>query len=224
LAAVPDEDNSLQLEDGRKLHHVRIVGAVREVNDSSTSVIYTVEDGTGLIEVKRWLDESECTALSEIRQQTFKDNIYVKIVGSIKEYDGKKMIVADSIRPLSTGNELTHHMLEVVYSAEHFKRKDTIVAPPPMMAGGVGFGGSAVKTGAPIQASGTGDNLKDAVVNYIRQVGDQMEVGANVQECVQTLTAGGRHSESAVRQVIDDLASEGHIYSTINEENYKFAM
>jgi hypothetical protein len=46
----PDESGSMQLADGRKLYHVKLVGAVRSVEDFSTNVVYEVEDGTGLME------------------------------------------------------------------------------------------------------------------------------------------------------------------------------
>ena len=97
-------------------------------------------------------------------------------------------------------------------------------ASSPMMAVGERFG--AVKPCVPVNGSpsGSGDNLRDLVINYIREEGDRLDEGANVQNCIYALTVGGRHSESAVRQIIDELVTEGHIYSTINKDNYKFAM
>jgi hypothetical protein len=47
-----------------------------------------VEDGTGLMEVKQWLDENDNSAIQEMRKETLQDNIYVRIVGT--EYDGKR--------------------------------------------------------------------------------------------------------------------------------------
>jgi hypothetical protein len=93
------------------------------------------------------------------------------------------------------------------------------------MNNGIGFGAS-VGGGAPLAASGgSGDDLRDSVLNYIRDEGERLEVGANVQKCIQLLTSSnGRFTESGIRKAIDDLAAEGHIYSTINEDNYKFAM
>jgi hypothetical protein len=38
------------------------------------------------------------------------------------------------------------------------------------------------------------------------------------------LTSSGRYTEAQVRQAIDSLASEGHIYSTVDENHYQFAM
>jgi replication factor A2 len=230
LAAEPDESaegtGSMMLPDGRKLYHVQLVGAVRSVEDFSTNVVYEIEDGTGLVEVKQWLDENDNTAIQDMRKETLHEHIYVRVVGTIKEYDGKKTIMADAVRPLSTGNQLAHHMLEVVYSGENSARKNRAPAASTMQQGaGVGFGqqgASLQNRGAPLAASASGGSLRDSVLNYIQQQGDVSEAGANLQACIRMLS--NQHSEGAIRKIIDDLAAEGHIYSTIDENNYKFAM
>lgn len=225
-AQLAADGNGEQLADGRKLYHIKLVGAVRSVDDFSTNCLYGIEDGTGLIEVKQWIDANDCAALYQLRQACNKENVYLAITGQIKDYDGKKMIVAEKIRPLSTGNEITHHMLEVVYAAENSKRLHTSsMSGLPVMTnrGGVGFGG-----GASVQQHqyGGGDlsncTLRDAVVTFLRAEGDSSETGANVPACVRRLQ--GNFSEHEIRKVIDDLAAEGHIYSTVDENNYKFAM
>lgn len=228
FSSIPEEDGTgEQLEDGRQLHHVKIVGAVRNVEDFSTNCLYNIEDGTGLIEVKQWIDTNDCSALHEIRQACMKDGAYLTIIGQIKDYDGKKTIVADSVRPISTGNEITHHLLEVVFAAENYKRMNSSGYSSNMIMkqhGGVGFG--AMPSGAPIQQygnrSGALDSLRDAVLTFIRKEGDGCDTGANVPSCVQMLQ--GSSSEYDIRKVIEDLAAEGHIYSTIDENHYKFAM
>ena len=162
---------SLALADGRELHHVKLVGAVRTYEDFSTNVTWGIEDGTGLIDVKQWLDVNDCSAVAEMRQECLKENIYVTIIGQVKDYDGKKTLVAHTVRKLTTSNELTYHMLEVVYSAETFLRKDSILGGG-MPVGGVGFG-AAVGGGAPVaQATSSGhDDLKNQVLNFIKTEG-----------------------------------------------------
>ena len=46
-------DDRPQLADGRFLHRVRLVAAVRSFEDMSTNIEYQVEDGTGLVRVKQ---------------------------------------------------------------------------------------------------------------------------------------------------------------------------
>mmetsp|Transcript_23611 Transcript_23611/g.67691 ORF Transcript_23611/g.67691 Transcript_23611/m.67691 type:complete len:272 (+) Transcript_23611:166-981(+) len=210
-------DGSLELEDGRKLALVRFVGAVRSCEENSTNNVYTVEDGTGLIEVKQWVnDNSECSALQELRQQTLKEHIYVKVVGQIKDYEGNKIIVANSVRPVGTGNELTHHMLEVVYSAEGHKRADSIVGSPPISSG-IGFGGQQV---AAASSSGTDDPLQKAIVHLFQHSGDAGN-GVHVQSIVDELKS--TFSEADIRGAIESLAEEGHIYSTVSDSHFQYA-
>jgi hypothetical protein len=69
LGTSADESDSMQLQDGRKLYHVKLVGAVRSVEDFSTNVVYEIEDGTGFVEVKQWLDENDNSAIQEMRNR-----------------------------------------------------------------------------------------------------------------------------------------------------------
>ena len=213
-------DGGLMLQDGRKIASIQIVAAVRSVNAQTTNVMYELEDGTGLIEAKQWLDDNDCSALQEIRNSCMQEHKYLKVIGQIKDYEGNKVLVANSVRPLSTANELTHHMLQVVYSAEKAKRQSSIVAPPSMMMNsGIGFGfGSS----APIAQTtgGGGDSIKEQVLDFIKSNDDGSEAGVNVQQCFKMMSS---HPESEIRSVIESLSEEGHVYSTISEDHYKFA-
>jgi replication factor A2 len=163
------------------------------------------------------LDDNDCSALSQLRQSTLKDNIYLKIVGKLAPYEGKQQIIANSVRPLSTGNELTHHMLQCMYSSEKYKRADSIV--PPTSVGGVGFG-------APIQEQMTGkpagdDPIQQSILEYIRNEGESAEYGADIKGLFAQLP---QYPEAQIRQVVENLGSEGQIYSTVDEDHYKYAM
>lgn len=179
LNAQSNAENTLALADGRELYHVKYIGAVRNCEDASTNATFSIEDGTGLIDVKQWSDANDCPAVVDMRAKCMQDNVYVKVIGQVKDYDGKKTVVAQTVRRLDTMNEFTHHMLEVVYSAEMYQRKDSIVGggvPTSMNGGGgVGFGGG-VGGGAPVaQATnmGNGDDVRDQVLNYVRNEGSE---------------------------------------------------
>lgn len=181
LQAQSNSENSLALPDGRELHHVKLIGAVRGYEDASTNVTFSIEDGTGLVDVKQWLDVNDCAAVTEMRKECEQEHLYVKIIGQVKDYDGRKTLVAHTVRRLSTSNELTHHMLEVVYAAETYQRKESIVGgamPQSMAGGGVGFGAGVGGGGAPVaQASHSGqggDDVRDEVLNFIRTEGSKL--------------------------------------------------
>ena len=130
------ESTNGMFADGREPHNVKIVAAVRGVTPSSTAYNYEVEDGTGFIEVKEWLDDGEPLVKSQIREAAAVEHQYVRIIGKMQEYDDKVSIVAYSVKKLSSGNELTHHLLEVVHSGEKYKKSNQIVGSPGMMNNG----------------------------------------------------------------------------------------
>lgn len=166
------------LADGREPHQIKLVGAVREVASQSTSNVYSIEDGTGLIEVKEWVDATnDNSTVARMREEASQDTVYVRIVGKMNDYDGKKQVVAYSVRKISSGNKLTHHLLEVVHSAEKFKKGTQIVGAPNLMRGagnmmqgaGNGYGGQG-SAPTPVQSmgGGGGDNLESNILNFIR--------------------------------------------------------
>jgi replication factor A2 len=218
-------DGSVVLEDGRHLHTVKIVGAVREIEGGSTNLTYIIEDGTGSFNVKQWLDDdNESSVALEMRKETAQENIYIKAIGQIKDYEGRKQLVANSVRRLSTGNELTHHLLEVIYSAEKFKRADSIVPPMMMMGrqtntlgGGLGNSGGVVGAGG----DGEDNSIKQQVLAIMQQHDNDSEEGVTIAMCVQMLPGV---PEAEIRKAAEMLSEEGCVYSTINETSFKVAV
>lgn len=206
-------DGSLVLADGRPLHIIKIIGAVRNADAQSTNVMYTLEDGTGIIDVKQWHDEND---ESEVRKEVFNEGDYIKVIGQIKEYDGKKQLVANAVRSLASGNELTHHLLEVVYSAETFKRADSIV--PPMKNSDLVFSSGATIAGG---VQRTDDSNKERLIEFIQQHHNESEEGVSTDQCVQALAPG--IPECNLREMIQFLSEEGQIYSTVNDNFFKLA-
>jgi hypothetical protein len=43
---------------------------------------------------------------------------YICVIGEFEEYYGVHKIIAFDVQPVSSGNEVTHHSLEVAYSFE----------------------------------------------------------------------------------------------------------
>ncbi len=105
------------LKDGRPLHMIKLVVAVRNFCENIKHVQIDVEDGTGLVRVILWRKEKECRAQ---RQMICKcnSNCYIRVIGEVGDYYGVHKIIAFDVRPVSSGNKVTHHFLEVAYSFE----------------------------------------------------------------------------------------------------------
>lgn len=235
---VSDGDGTMVLEDGRSLTLVKCIGAVRNVGSGTTTLDWLIEDGTGSIDVKEWTDDNDPVEVQEIKRSALKEGIYVKVIGKVTEYNGKKQIVANSVRQISSGNELTHHLLDVMYSAEQFKRADIIVAPQPVtmdssMQHG-GYNSSSVASNHHEQQSSGGiiigndhdggreeDGIRDLVMQVMQKLHDEnSETGTSVARILAELP---NVSESDTRSALNSLSEEGNIYSTIDENMFKLS-
>ncbi len=45
-------------------------------------------------------------------------NHYICVIGEVEDYYGVHETIAFDVRPVSSGNEITHHFFEVAYSFE----------------------------------------------------------------------------------------------------------
>jgi hypothetical protein len=105
------------LKDSQPLHMVKLVGAVRNFRVNIKHVQIDVEDGTGLVQVILWRKKRECMAQHCLIDEC-NSNHYVFVIGEVEDYYGVHEIIAFNVQPVSSGNEVTHHFLEVAYSFE----------------------------------------------------------------------------------------------------------
>jgi replication factor A2 len=111
------------LKEGQPLHMVKPVGAVRNFRVHDKHVQIDLEDGTGLLRLIFWQKQKECTAQRHLIDEC-NGNRYIRVIGEAADYYGMHEIIAFDIRPVSSGNEVTHHYLEVAYSYE--KRLESV--------------------------------------------------------------------------------------------------
>jgi aspartyl/asparaginyl-tRNA synthetase len=96
---------------------VKLVGAVRNFHVNKKHVQIDLEDGTGLVRVIFWQNQNKCTAQHRLIDEC-NSNCYIRVIGEVKNYYGLHQIIAFDVRPVSSGNVVTHHFLEVAYSFE----------------------------------------------------------------------------------------------------------
>ena len=59
------------------------------------------------------------------RTLMIRENIYVRVHGHVRAFAGKRSIVAFRVAPIADMNELTTHMLEVIYAHAYLVRGGT---------------------------------------------------------------------------------------------------
>jgi hypothetical protein len=96
---------------------VKLVGAVRNFCVNEKHVQIDLEDGTGLVWVILWQKQNECTTQHCLIDE-YNSNCYIHVSGEVENYYGVHEIIAFDVWPVSSGNEVTNHFLEVAYSFE----------------------------------------------------------------------------------------------------------
>ncbi len=84
------------LKDGRPLHMVKLVGAIRNFRENNKYVRTDVEDGTGLVRVILWRKEKECMAQHQMIHEC-NSNCYIRVIGEVEDYYGVHEIIASDV-------------------------------------------------------------------------------------------------------------------------------
>ncbi|XP_010525873.1 PREDICTED: replication protein A 32 kDa subunit A [Tarenaya hassleriana] len=206
--------------------NVTLVGLVFEKNDTKfTEVSFALDDGTGKIDCKRWVNEAFDTREMEM----VKDGTYVRLNGHLKSFQGKKQLLVFSVRPITDFNEVTFHYIECIhfYSRNSKSQQVGSVTQSPMANSSVNAtfqGGSntiqaASSNHVSSQNEGGGrKNLDEMILDYLKQPSctDQQQ-GIHLDEISQQL----KIPKNKLENVIHSLESDGLIYSTIDEFHFK---
>ncbi|KAG1438201.1 hypothetical protein G6F56_012743 [Rhizopus delemar] len=104
---------------------VTFVGIIRNIHTLQMNMVYTIEDGTGSIDVRRWIEQNETEEESDDRRSLIQD-IYVRVYGRINHFNGRVTVTAFSIKPIVDFNELTYHFLDAIQSHVTFSKPSKV--------------------------------------------------------------------------------------------------
>ena len=227
--------------DGSEVKQVVLVAAIVEVEQASTNCKYMLEDSTGRLEVTKWLNQDEGDADVAEREKLVK-GAYVRVTGVIREFNGTVGVLAFNIQVVADFNIVTQHYLECIYvHCVHVKGELKPAGGAvgggqqfSSMAGGgaqgQGFGGGAQKgaalgmggdggMGMGMGMGGGGGDDNQAVLRAFTELGADNEQGVSLDTIAQTL--GAKYPMAKLRGIVDNLAAEGHLYSTIDDMHFK---
>lgn len=122
----PNPDAEYFLIDGSETTQITFVGQVRAISMQTTNVTYKLDDGTGIIEVKQWIDAEQYGDDDGMGGGEKKDKVveqgYVRVWGRLKAFNNKRHVGANIIRPIHDFNEIQYHLLEATVVHLHFTR------------------------------------------------------------------------------------------------------
>ncbi|PIA26188.1 hypothetical protein AQUCO_09600030v1 [Aquilegia coerulea] len=245
-AYASSDDKSNILIDGVDVNNITLVGIVCDKVDRQTEVAFTIDDGTGRLDCKRWLNEEiDAKEMAEIQE-----GMYVRMYGHLRGFHGQEKMVAFSVRPITNFNEVSYHFIECVY-VHVYNTKSQMQGSAqtqfPVSNSAMGMNGSMgyqtsntnLATNSAMGMNGSTayqapvsnqfvqqnlDGIKDIdkkVLEYLHLPANLVrERGVHVNEIVQHL----KYPPEKIMNSIRDLETEGAIYSTIDDSHFKSAV
>uniref|UniRef100_A0A7S0VD95 Replication protein A C-terminal domain-containing protein n=1 Tax=Polytomella parva TaxID=51329 RepID=A0A7S0VD95_9CHLO len=198
--------------DGIEIFTITIVGKIISVQEQSTRSILRIHDGTSAIDVIHWLNDSDPDTLAA-KKMEWQPNTYVRVYGNFKNFEKGQNIHAYIIKPITDHNEVIHHHLQCIFQHLHLTKG----APP---APGYNAGGSN-RGGAGTRGAADGD-LPSLIMKIYHNPRFASRPGVSIDEVHEVLMSEGHNVSLAhVKAAIDDLNSEGALYTTVDDRCYK---
>lgn len=186
---------------------VSFVGVVRNVQDLTANLVITIEDGTGAIDVRKWINDSDNSS-SEVEQHSQELNKYVFVTGALKEFNGKKTLQNTTIRPVTDHNEILYHNLSAI--STHLKAQ----------------GITAKSAGSNLSSAGSdlfvkdqpnqGLSIQDNILSVIRDNSASLQEGVPAKLISQQLNI----PNEIVIENCGVLVEEGKIYTGYDDSAY----
>jgi len=222
-AQQPHPDAEFKIDDV-EITQVSFVGQIRNISTQTTNITYKLDDGTGTIEVKQWIDADATTSMDMTSDGTTSkpklvENEWARVWGRLKAFNNKRHVGAHVIRPITDKMDITYHLLEATYvhlyfikgSLDTIKQENT-TANGNQEAGYGGAGGGEAMNGRPMPSVGVNarrvyQTLKSSPQNneglHVQQIASLM--GMNLQD---VLKAG------------DELLSHSMIFTTVDDNTW----
>ncbi|KAH7095796.1 replication protein-like protein A 32 kDa subunit [Paraphoma chrysanthemicola] len=201
--------------DGSPLSQLTCVGQIRNISNQTTNTTYRIDDGTGSIEVKQWVDVDTADQTNPTKAKLIEGS-YCRAWGKLKSYNDRRSIAAQIIRPVEDMNEVSYHLLEATSVHLYLTR-----GPP----GGANAGAGAAATNGAGQQAGGGtyggydlagyNQVAKRVFQHLREA-PQTNEGLHQMEIAAKLGI----DTADVARAGDDLLAGGLIYTTVDDQTW----
>ncbi|GAA5970159.1 hypothetical protein JCM11641_000296 [Rhodosporidiobolus odoratus] len=215
--------------DGGEIKDVSLVACIRNVTVSATQVTMLIEDGTGQMDARSWLDPSSEDGGQRDEWQV---NSYVRIIGTLKTFSTKRHINVNRCRKVEDYNEILFHPLECIFVHKFYANHGQLPGQSASAInsttydsgnnpyagdggatsndGGGGGGGAEPYADLPSGQRRIMQFVSDLVAN-----GTAGDEGVNVNQIVRGV--GGPHGK--IQEEVKNLINDGHLYETIDDDH-----
>lgn len=222
--AFPGQDTII---DGSPLTQLTIVGQIRKINPQATNITYTLDDGTGTIDVKKWVDAEKS---GDDGAEGFNPDMYVRVWGRLKSFNGKKHVGAHFMREVKEFDEVNYHLVEAAYVHLYLTKGAPTQGGMGGQQGGGGGDGMFVDGGAGAGGGGAGQqggygNANDRTAGMAPRTKMVYNYMLNAQGGGEGVTVFDMARDTGlavddVRRECEGLMDGGVLYTTVDDDTW----
>ncbi|EPS98543.1 replication protein A subunit RPA32, partial [Fomitopsis schrenkii] len=206
--------------DDAEVGQITVIGQVVSINSQTTNCVYWLDDGTGRMEARHWVDAG--TDEDSERWGGITENVYIRAMGSLKSFGNKRYINATHLRLIKDHNEINFHFLEA-FTVELILQKGPPLRPSEAGSRGAIANGSANASAYdPPSSSATRmepyahlPSIQRRIVEFMMNQPQQSE-GIHVAAVARHI-GGDAH---AISEALDRLMDEGHVFTTMDDSHF----
>ncbi|KAK7693495.1 hypothetical protein QCA50_003063 [Cerrena zonata] len=204
--------------DNAEVGTVTVVAQVISIQKQATNIVYNLDDGTGRLEARHWVDPS---AMEEDEEEPVTEGVVIYMMGNIKAFSNKRYINTSQKRVSKDPHEIYFHLLNAMTTKLQLER-----GPPN--GSGVPTVSSSTKTergdasAYTAQATISTNNQWASLPAFHQQVLNAIlshpasELGVDVGAIAKIVGGQAAHLSAT----LDSLLDGGHIYTTVDESHF----
>ncbi|CAI5961285.1 unnamed protein product [Closterium sp. NIES-65] len=209
-AGVRDTTENSLFINGHDATNMVLVGKVARRDDHETDVSIVLDDSTGKIEVRRWIDR-DTNELATL--ETVRPGAYVRVHGHVRLQNNKRYVIAHAVRPVTDFNEVTFHFLDAIFVYLHTRK-----------TGGGADGTEASPNQPPQRPQQPAYNQCESSLSALYPSTCLFTLCRNIQQGIhhqQVAQSMPDVSPQEIRSTVEFLVMEGLLYSTIDEDHFR---
>ncbi|XP_041932393.1 replication protein A 32 kDa subunit-like isoform X1 [Alosa sapidissima] len=190
-----------------EINMVSLVGIVRRVSSSMSSMLYLLDDMTGApIGARFWLDGEE----DGVENSAIPPGTYVKIIGRLRSFENHRSVVGLHIRRLQDLNEITSHILEVTQAHMAYGN------PPLHKTNNTSISYIGTEQHQSVKNVEGFSPAQNEVFKLIKSYPDPSGISLKIlSNCVTPQYLFN------IKNCLQFLTNEGHIYTTVDDDHFK---
>ncbi|KAG5728037.1 Replication factor A protein 2 [Termitomyces sp. T112] len=200
--------------DDVEIGQVTVVGQVITNQAQTTNVVYWLDDGSGRIEARQWIDST--SEEDSGKYGGIEENMYVRVTGTLKAFGLKRYINTTQIRVTTDPHEVYFHILEAVSVTIMADRGFSSVPPS----------GASTSKGSTSAYTGQASKITDQYSHLppLQQKIGPKETRKKSGLGLHSYAYGLNITDEKYSDALDHLMDDGHVFSTIDDSHFNLSI